>query len=134
MPDAVVFDMDGVLLDSEQLWNRSKEEFVREVGGHWREDAPRAMMGMSSLEWSAYLRDALGVHLDVDEINHAVVERMERHYREHLPLLPGAVEVVRRLHRRWPLALASSATAASPISRARYSQFRNALNAKKSSQ
>jgi HAD superfamily hydrolase (TIGR01509 family) len=109
MPDAVVFDMDGVLLDSEQLWNRSKEEFVRESGGHWREDAPRAMMGMSSREWSAYLRDALGVDRDVDEIDRAVVERMERHYREHLPLLPGAVDVVRRLHRRWPLALASSA-------------------------
>ncbi len=109
MPDAVVFDMDGVLLDSEQLWNQSKEEFVREAGGHWREDAPRAMMGMSSREWSVYLRDALGVHRDVDEIDRAVVERMERHYREHLPLLPGAVDVVRRLHRRWPLALASSA-------------------------
>lgn len=109
MPDAVVFDMDGVLLDSEQLWNQSKEEFVRETGGHWREDAPRAMMGMSSREWSAYLRDVLGVHRDVDEIDRAVVERMERHYREHLPLLPGAVDVVRRLHRRWLLALASSA-------------------------
>jgi HAD superfamily hydrolase (TIGR01509 family) len=109
MPDAVVFDMDGVLLDSEQLWNQSKEEFVREAGGHWREDAPRAMMGMSSREWSVYLRDVLGVHRDADEIDRAVVERMERHYREHLPLLPGAVDVVRRLHRRWPLALASSA-------------------------
>jgi len=109
VPDAVIFDLDGVLLDSEQLWNRSKEEFVREAGGHWREDAPRAMIGMSSPEWSAYLRDELGVDMGIDEINRAVVARMEQHYREHLPLLPGAVDVVRRLHRRWPLALASSA-------------------------
>lgn len=109
MPEAVVFDMDGVLLDSEQLWNQSKEEVVRESGGHWRKDAPRAMMGMSSREWSEYLRDELGVDLGIDEINRAVVQRMERHYREHLPLLPGAVDVVRRLHRAWPLALASSA-------------------------
>lgn len=109
MPQAVIFDLDGVLLDSEQLWNQSKREVVREAGGHWREDAPTAMLGMSSPEWSAYMRDELGVPLDADEINRAVVDRMERHYRERLPLLPGAVDVVRRLHRSWPLALASSA-------------------------
>jgi len=109
VPQAVIFDMDGVLLDSEQLWNQSKREVVREFGGHWREDAPTAMIGMSSPEWSAYMRDTLGVPMAADEINRAVVDRMEQHYREHLPLLPGAVDVVRRVHRRWPLALASSA-------------------------
>jgi HAD superfamily hydrolase (TIGR01509 family) len=109
MPDAVVFDLDGVLMDSEQLWNRAKEELVRETGGRWREDAPRAMMGMSSREWSGYMHDELHVRLDAREIDRAVVRRMEELYREHLPLLPGAVEVVRALHRRWPLALASSA-------------------------
>ncbi len=109
MPEAVIFDLDGVLLDSEQLWNQSKQEVVREYGGRWREDAPTAMMGMSSPEWSAYMRDELGVPMEIDEINRAVVDRIERHYREHLPLLPGAVEVVRSLQRRWPLALASSA-------------------------
>ena len=109
VPQAVIFDMDGVLLDSEQLWNQSKREVVQDFGGHWREDAPTAMIGMSSPEWSAYMRDALGVPMPADEINRAVVDRMEQHYRERLPLLPGAVEVVRSLHRRWPLALASSA-------------------------
>jgi HAD superfamily hydrolase (TIGR01509 family) len=109
VPQAVIFDMDGVLLDSEQLWNQSKQEVVRECGGHWREDAPTAMLGMSSPEWSTYMRDTLGVPMSTDEINRAVVDRMEQNYREHLPLLPGAVEVVRTLHRRWPLALASSA-------------------------
>jgi HAD superfamily hydrolase (TIGR01509 family) len=109
VPQAVIFDMDGVLMDSEQLWNQSKQELVRDAGGRWREDAPQAMMGMSSPEWSRYMRDELGVPEDAQEINRAVVERMEQHLREHLPLLPGAVEVVRTLHRRWPLALASSA-------------------------
>jgi HAD superfamily hydrolase (TIGR01509 family) len=109
MPEAVVFDMDGVLMDSEQLWNQSKEELVRASGGHWREDAPRAMMGMSSREWSQYMHDELGVDEDVQEINRAVVRRMEELYHERLPLLPGAAQVVRSLHRRWPLALASSA-------------------------
>ncbi len=109
VPQAVIFDMDGVLMDSEQLWNQAKEELVRESGGRWRDDAPRAMMGMSSPEWSRYIRDELGVESDVQDINRGVVHRMEELYREHLPLLPGAVEVVHALHRRWPLALASSA-------------------------
>ncbi len=108
MPDAVIFDLDGVLLDSEQLWNAAKEALVRAAGGRWREDAPHAMMGMSSLEWAAYLHDELGVDRDVSEINLDVVRRMEDFYRERLPLLPGAVDAVRRLRARWPLGLASS--------------------------
>jgi HAD superfamily hydrolase (TIGR01509 family) len=109
VPQGVIFDMDGVLMDSEQLWNESKQEVVRESGGRWRDDAPTAMMGMSSPEWSAYMHDRLGVDMDPGDINRAVVAKMKQHYREHLPLLPGAVEVVRTLHSRWPLALASSA-------------------------
>jgi HAD superfamily hydrolase (TIGR01509 family) len=109
VPDAVIFDMDGVLFDSEQLWNQSKQEVVREFGGRWREDAPRDMLGMSSPEWSRYMHDELGVPLELEQINREVVRRMAEHYREDPPLLPGAVVVVRTLGRRWPLALASSA-------------------------
>ena len=103
-----MFDLDGVLVDSEQLWNQAKEELVREAGGRWREDAPRAMMGMSSTEWSAYMRDELGVDRDTDEINRDVVGRIERLYRAELPLLPGAAPTVHALSGRWPLGLASS--------------------------
>jgi HAD superfamily hydrolase (TIGR01509 family) len=103
-----MFDLDGVLVDSERLWNEAKEALVREAGGRWREDAPRAMMGMSSPEWSAYMHDELGVDRDVDEINRDVVARIERLYRTNLPLMPGAVEAVRALQGRWPLGLASS--------------------------
>ena len=95
MPVAVIFDLDGVLVDSEQLWNRAKEEYVRAMGGHWREDAPEAMIGMSSPEWSAYIRDELEVDRPTTEINRAVVQRIEELYRNELPLLPGAVETVR---------------------------------------
>jgi HAD superfamily hydrolase (TIGR01509 family) len=105
---AVIFDLDGVLLDSEQLWNQAKESLVRATGGQWHEDAPRAMMGMSSHEWSEYLRDQLGVPHDVSRINREVVARMEALYRAELPLLPGAVAAVRGLHEVWPLGLASS--------------------------
>jgi HAD superfamily hydrolase (TIGR01509 family) len=108
MPDAVIFDLDGVLLDSEQRWNEAKEALVREAGGTWREEAPTVMMGMSSPEWSAYLREDLGVPMDLDAINREVVRRMEDGYRRELPLLPGAPEAVRAVGERWPLGLASS--------------------------
>ena len=108
MPAAVIFDLDGVLMDSERLWNEAKEALVREAGGRWRDDAPVAMMGMSSPEWAAYLRDDLGVPLDADAINRDVVRRMEEGYRRELPLLPGADAAVQALARRWPLGLASS--------------------------
>jgi HAD superfamily hydrolase (TIGR01509 family) len=109
MPEAVIFDLDGVLVDSEQRWNGAKEALVREIGGRWLEEAPRRMMGMSSLEWSVYLRDDLAVPLHADEINREVVRRMQDGYRTKLPLLPGASEAVRALAGRWPLGLASSA-------------------------
>jgi HAD superfamily hydrolase (TIGR01509 family) len=108
VPDAVVFDLDGVLLDSEQRWNQAKEALVRDAGGQWRDEAPTVMMGMSSHEWSAYLRDDLGVPMTAQAIDREVVRRMEDGYREGLPLLPGAVDAVRTLAARWPLALASS--------------------------
>ena len=108
MIEAVVFDLDGVLLDSEQRWNEAKEALVRESGGRWREEAPVAMMGMSSPEWSRYLREDLGVPLSEEEINRDIVRRMEDRFRDGLPLLPGAGEAVRALAARWPLGLASS--------------------------
>jgi len=107
-PFAVVFDLDGVLLDSEQRWNEAKEALVRETGGTWRDEAPHVMMGMSSPEWSAYLMNDLAVPLGQPEINREVVRRMEDGYRAGLPLLPGAGETVRALAARWPLGLASS--------------------------
>ena len=105
---ALVFDLDGVLLDSEQVWNEAKEQLVRERGGRWRDDAPRRMMGMSSPEWAGYLRDELGVPLEIDAISDEVVRRLERIYRADLPLIDGAVEAVERLAASVPLGLASS--------------------------
>ncbi len=105
---AVVFDLDGVLIDSEQVWDAVRRDHVARSGGRWTESATRDMQGMSSLEWSAYLRDALGVPQEPEAINAAVVAGMAAAYERELPLLPGAAEAVRRLAARWPLALASS--------------------------
>jgi len=105
---AVIFDLDGVLVDSEQVWDEVRERFVRERGGQWREDAQREMMGMSSIEWSRYMSEQLGVPLAPERVSSEVAERVAERYRRELPLLPGAVEAVRRMAERWPLGLASS--------------------------
>jgi HAD superfamily hydrolase (TIGR01509 family) len=109
MVEAVIFDLDGVLIDSESVWDAARREVVAQNGGTWTDAATRAMQGMSSPEWSRYLRDELGVSLDPDEISRQVVGRVLAAYEREVPLLPGAVEAVRRLAERWPLGLASSA-------------------------
>jgi HAD superfamily hydrolase (TIGR01509 family) len=105
----LIFDLDGVLIDSEGVWNAARKQVSLEHGGRWPADAQQVMMGMSSTEWSAYMHGQLGVSLTPEEISDTVVSRMKRLYHEHLPLLPGAREAVMRLSARWPLGLASSA-------------------------
>ena len=108
MISAVVFDMDGVLIQSEEVWDEVRERYVRERGGRYDEEVQRAMMGMSSTEWSRFLHETAGVAAAPEEINREVVERMLDAYREQLPLIPGAVDAVRRLADRFTLGLASS--------------------------
>ncbi len=105
---AVIFDLDGVLVDSEAVWDDVRKGFVEEKGGRWHDGAQRDMMGMSSVEWSRYVRDRLGVDMDPEEISREVADRVADTYRERLPLLPGAVEAVSSLADHWPLGLASS--------------------------
>jgi HAD superfamily hydrolase (TIGR01509 family) len=106
--EAVVFDLDGVLLDSEEIWDRAREELARERGGRWHDRAQRDMMGMSSTEWSRYMADVIGLPEPPEEINREVVRRLTELYREELPAIAGAREAVERLAARWPLGLASS--------------------------
>ena len=108
MIEAVVFDLDGLLLDTEQVWDEVREALTRERGGRWSDRAQADMMGMSSPEWSRYMHEELGLDESPEELNRLVVERMEDRYREQLPLVDGAVEAVERLADRWPLGLASS--------------------------
>jgi HAD superfamily hydrolase (TIGR01509 family) len=106
--DAVVFDLDGVLVDSERVWDDARRELAQERGGRWHERASRDMMGMSSLEWSRYMHDVIGVADAPAEISAEVVRRLEELYRHELPLFDGAVAAVERLAAHWPLGLASS--------------------------
>jgi HAD superfamily hydrolase (TIGR01509 family) len=106
--EAVVFDLDGVLLRSEEVWDEVRERYVREHGGRYDAEVQRAMMGMSSPEWSSYLHETAGVADGAEAINAEVVHRMLAAYHEHLPLIPGAVDAVGRLAAHYPLGLASS--------------------------
>ncbi|HZC29065.1 MAG TPA: HAD family phosphatase, partial [Gaiellaceae bacterium] len=106
--EAVVFDLDGVILDTEELWDKTREALARERGGRWSERAQADMMGMSSTEWSRYMHDVVGLAEPPEEINREIVRRMLARYAERLPLIDGAVDAVRRLAVRWRLGVASS--------------------------
>ena len=106
-PAAIVFDLDGVLVDSEEVWDEVRQGVVAARGGRWTDGATTAMQGMSTPEWAAYL-GTLGAAGSPDELARAVVAAMAERYRAHVPLLPGAVGAVTALSGRWPLAVASS--------------------------
>jgi beta-phosphoglucomutase-like phosphatase (HAD superfamily) len=111
MIQAFVFDLDGVLVDSEPVWEQVRRQVVAERGGHWAPDAQRRLMGMSTQEWAGYLSRDLGVGLPPDQVAALVIERMADRYRERVPFLDGAIDAVRRMAARWPLGVASSAPA-----------------------
>jgi beta-phosphoglucomutase-like phosphatase (HAD superfamily) len=108
MIEAVVFDLDGVIIDSEPVWEQARRQVVAEHGGHWAADAQQRLMGMSTGEWARYLSEDLGVGLPPDQVAALVIERMAARYTEQLPLMAGAVAAVRGLAECWPLGLASS--------------------------
>jgi HAD superfamily hydrolase (TIGR01509 family) len=110
MIEGVVFDLDGVLIDSEPVWEEVRREVVEEHGGRWAPDTQRRIMGMNTTEWARYLSEALGADLRPQQAATLAIDSIAERYRTRLPLLPGAVEAVRRLG-GWPLAIASSSPA-----------------------
>lgn len=104
----MIFDLDGVLVDSERIWDEVRRAVVAEHGGTWREEATRAQQGMSTPEWARYLVEELGARLTPPEIATIVVKRMAARYAEQPPLIDGAVDVVRAVAKKWPVAIASS--------------------------
>lgn len=105
---AIIFDLDGTLIDTEESWDIVRRGLARDAGLAWPDGATQAMMGMSTQEWSAYLVDAVGLPVTPDEAARLTIEAMAAHHRAGVDVLPGAVEAVRRMADRYPVAIASS--------------------------
>lgn len=105
---AIVFDLDGVLIDSEPVWEDVRRAYVADLGGRWLPDTQERLMGMSTDEWAEYIASDLVGGVSADDVAYAVIDRMSQRYAEHLPVLPGARDAVRRMAAMRPLGLASS--------------------------
>jgi len=107
---AVIFDLDGVIVDSEIWWHEERVAWAAERGLRWTEADTREVMGANSRRWARIMRERLGLdERDEPEILEAVVRRVIDRYRHGAPLIDGAAEAVRRIATRWPVAIASSA-------------------------
>ncbi len=109
--ECVVFDLDGTLIESEQVWGDVRHEFVVANGGHWRSDAQATMIGMRTDEWARYIHDELGVAIPPSTIAERVVGMVAKRLKDP-PVMPGADAALRRLASEFRLGLASSAALA----------------------
>jgi len=105
---AVVFDLDGVIIDTEEVWEEVRRAYVAEHGKQFLPDSQQQMMGMSTPEWSRHLAEDVGVGLPSEQLASEVLGRMAERYRADLPLIPGSVDAVKRIAAAYPVALASS--------------------------
>lgn len=105
--EAVVFDMDGVLVDSEVLWRQTREEFARDIGQVWSQEDQVSTMGCSTPAWSRIMVERMKLDMTPEEIAREIKGRLILKYEASLPIRPGAIEAVKLSASRYRVALAS---------------------------
>lgn len=111
--EAVIFDMDGVLVASEDYWLESRVEWAGRLGKPWTDDDQRACMGRNTVEWAEVMRERLHLsEMSLDQIMSEVTGLVLQRMDAHLPVLPGAIEAVHRAASAYRVALASGSPTA----------------------
>ena len=105
--EAVIFDMDGVLVDSEVYWDKSRVEFARDRGKTWTDDYQRLAMGRSTVGWATVMREKLQLDESIDDIIAEMKGRVIARYERRMPTRPDAIESVHRMKQHFRVGLAS---------------------------
>ena len=105
--EAIIFDMDGVLVDSEVYWDKSRVEFAKDRGKTWTDEFQRLAMGRSTVGWAQVMQEKLQLDESIDEIIAEMKARVIAHYEKRMPTRPGAIESVHHMKQHYRVGLAS---------------------------
>lgn len=107
MIKAVIFDMDGLLIDSEPCWDKARFNMAARAGVNWNKEDHKAVMGVSTHEWVSYMIERLSLKLPPKEVEETILDNMKQIYSRNIPFLPGATEAVSLSNSHYPTGLAS---------------------------
>ena len=107
MIEAIIFDMDGILVDSEPVWNEARVQLAKSLGKTWTSHDHEAVMGVSTSEWVDYMMQRLEPAMTPKELEEEIVKNMAALYEKQIPFMPHAVETVNLAKNLCPIGLAS---------------------------
>lgn len=105
--EAVIFDMDGLLVDSEPVWDEARAAMAAHYGQTWTQTDHFNVMGVNTDVWAAYMIKRLDLSLSPIAVRDEVIDQMVAMYRRQIPFRPFAVEAVQWAVGHYPTALAS---------------------------
>ena len=100
LPAAVLWDMDGTLVDSEEYWLSSEQSLANEFNGSWGVQDGLDLIGMSLYESSKVMKAKMGLQLEPDEIINRLTDDVVAQLEVSIPWRPGAQSLLRELKKR----------------------------------